>query len=618
MTLIADIESLAKIERALPANPFFRRNFGGWVMRSMQRREMFLTAVLEIFEGNTMEFVDPMPSETVSQARERVGRFERRLLASFMNKWNTLYTQEPTRVFMYDGERLESGDDRLEVLQEEYRNSGVDDIMEQSDTLLRLTGNVALRPWYDADNKQLVIHLYSGNSIRVLENRNNPQVPRAVALVGSFRLEESDGGAINQHNAEFFTPDEMGTVVGGKIHLDKLETRAIPIAYGWDKRPTNKTGFFVPSPGLPLAGLDRLLASDFTSQLGFITLMQGFGIPVVWGLKAGTELRIGPDRTIEFDGDPDRKEDFEFKNPNAPLEEIRDIINQLVVWTQEDYDIPKSMLDISMAPSGVAQVEAMAPIGTLRLKRTKQMRPLESRTVKRIADVLIASNRLSQSLDPELFEVSVTYPEPEITKTTTDQIAQDRFDLEIGIITRAEIFMRDNPDRFDSEDEAEQFLRTRGAMLESPVTEGEPESISPVETGSPLSGEDLVETEIEVVTTGDGVSETDPAGEAMNGAQVTALQGLVEAVSAGAMAAKSAALVVRNAFPTIPEEDVEEMFRVAEEFDPKKDEPAPDFGGNTGHTEENNNTGHEDEDKNTGHTKEDDNTGHLKEEKKDD
>lgn len=570
MALINDIEAIARLERSLPANPFFRRNYGGWVKREMQQREGILAAVLQIFEGETLNFVDPMPSESVGEARSRVGRMERRLLTSFINKWNTLYTQEPTRVFMYDGERLDENNkpEVLKVLQDEYKNASMDDIMEQSDTLLRLTGNVALRPWYDADNKELVVHLYSGNNVRPIENKNNPQRPLAVALVGSFRLEESDGGAMHQHNAEFFTPEQQGTVFAGVTKTEDLDTKNIPVAFGWDKKPTNKTGFFVKAPGTPLAAIDRLMASDFTSQLGFITLMQGFGIPVVWGMKAGTELRIGPDRTIEFDGDPDRKEDFEFKNPNAPLNEVCDVIEKMIDWIREDYDIPKSMLDVSNVASGVAQVEAMAPVGILKQKRTKQMRPLEGRTVIAVADILIASGRLSNTLDPDLFTVSVTYPDPEITQSTTDQIAQDRFDMETGIVTRAELLMRRQPDRFDSEDEAVLFLRERGAMLEPTVTEGESGEPSPVAPDSPPSG---------VVDEPTG-EDDNPADEAMNGAQVTALQTLVTAVANNELPATSAILVASAAFPTIPADDLKKMFEDAAKFEGDPDpEPAPAF-----------------------------------------
>jgi hypothetical protein len=551
--LLSEVERLARLERGFPVTPFFRREFGQWAYREMQSRESLLSAVLEIYRGNIGPYIDPFPSENLAEARRKVGRIQLPLLMSFVNKWNTLYTEEPVRVFEYDGKRLENTDERAQILSELYRKAHINDLLEQADNMLRLTGVVALRPWYDAGNQELVVHLYSANNIRVIENRNNPKRPLAVALVGSYRKEEGDGGATLRQCAEFFTAESMGVLDGDKISNTALETERPPVAFGWEKYPTNKSGFFVDSPGPGLAAIDRLIANDFTSHLGFVTIMQGFGIPVTWGLQKGSTFAVGPDKTIDFDGDPDKKEDLEFKNTGAPLEEISTVIRSIIDWVRECYDIPRSMLDASMTSSGVAQVEANAPLGILRTRRAKQLRPLESDLVKRASDILRASGVFSSSLDPAKVGVSVYYPEPQISKSTDKQIAEDTFQLSHGIITRAEIYMREYPDRFDTEEEAEQFLSQRssstvaatGVAVDSPL----PSDLSPA---TPTSTDDV-------------------SKEAMNGAQVQALQGLVESVSAGSLPASSAMLVAKNAFPSIPVTDLERMFNEAESFEPSND-----------------------------------------------
>ena len=565
---VLDIEQLAKQEVGLPEHPFFKRSYGGQTAyRNMQTREALLAAVLEIYHGEGAKYIDPYPSETEAQARNKVGRWQHHLLMSFINKWNTLYTEDPVRVFEYDGKRLQEDDERNTVLQEQYRKGHVNDIMEQADSLLRLTGVVALRPWFDADEEETVVHLYSANNIRPIQNRNNPKRPHAVALVGKYQLEDPDGGATFQHNSEFFTAEKWGRIDAGKIKVEKLQYSEIPVAYGWEKYPTNKTGFFVPCPGPALAAIDRLLANDFTSHLGFVTIMQGFGIPVTWGLASGQTIKIGPDATVEFDGDLDAKEDFEFKNPNAPITEISDMIEKLIKWTREDFDIPASILDVSMAPSGVAQVEANAPLGMLRLKRSKQMRPLENMYLRKKVVVLQEAGVLSSSLDPSKFGLSIFYPEPQITQSTDKQMAEDRFGLEIGTKTRAQIYMRDNPESFDSEEECETWLRERALKLATDVTkEG-----GDLETGSPASSEEPpspVDGSTPPADTGDT-----PADEAMNGAQVSALQGLVEGVAGGTIPAKSALLMAKLAFPSANVAELQEMFNVAEAFEPKKDDP---------------------------------------------
>src|SRR5690606_24481787 len=129
------------------------------------------------------------------------------LLMSFINKWNTLYTEEPNRVWEYDGKCLKEDDERAVVLADEYRKAHMNDVMEQADSFMRLTGVVGLRPWYDAKNEELVSHLYTANNIRVIDNRNNPKRPHGVALIGQYKKEESDGGAIQVDVAEFFSAE---------------------------------------------------------------------------------------------------------------------------------------------------------------------------------------------------------------------------------------------------------------------------------------------------------------------------------------------------------------------------------------------------------------------------
>ena len=164
--------------------------------------------------------------------------------------------------------------------------------------------------------------------------------------------------------------------------------------------------------------------------------------------------------------------------------------------------------------------------------------------------------------DPAKYDVAMFYPEPQISRTTSDQVAKDNFDLLHGIITPALLLMREQPDRFDSEDEAAEFLASRQPLL---VTDGDAGGVEP-EVDSPAQPE---ETPPPVDGAPDALADDDNvADEAMNGAQVAALQQMVIAVSKGEMPADSAIIAVRNAFPTIPAAEVEKMFKVAEDFEP--------------------------------------------------
>jgi phage gp29-like protein len=62
---------------------------------------------------------------------------------------------------------------------------------------------------------------------------------------------------------------------------------------------------------------------------------------------------------------------------------------------------------------------------------------------------------------------------------------------------------------------------------------------------------------------------------ALNGAQVTALQGIVQSVADGALPETAARALIRASFPNVPEDTVNAMLAGLEAFEPKAPDPAP-------------------------------------------
>jgi len=58
------------------------------------------------------------------------------------------------------------------------------------------------------------------------------------------------------------------------------------------------------------------------------------------------------------------------------------------------------------------------------------------------------------SQDFDEFDFRINYKEPEFPLNVTERIARDEFLLRNGLISPWQIWMRDDPDRFPSEDEA--------------------------------------------------------------------------------------------------------------------------------------------------------------------
>lgn len=85
-----------------------------------------------------------------------------------------------------------------------------------------------------------------------------------------------------------------------------------------------------------------------------------------------------------------------------------------------------------------------------------------------------------------------------------------------------------------------------------------------------------------VATTPDGTSVDTVQDTALNGAQVQALQSLVQSVTDGMLPAAAAKEVILASFPTIKPDAIDRMLGAAEAFEPATPEPAPAAAPTTG------------------------------------
>ncbi len=90
-----------------------------------------------------------------------------------------------------------------------------------------------------------------------------------------------------------------------------------------------------------------------------------------------------------------------------------------------------------------------------------------------------------------------------------------------------------------------------------------------------MLGEDATEAADQVAL--DVAPEEDVQALALNGAQVSSLQGIIESVALGQLPGTAARGIIKAAFPAIPQADVNAMVASAEGFKPRQPE-VPDAG----------------------------------------
>lgn len=469
---------LARMGRAFPKT-LQRSEQGGFLYYDCQNREAWLQAVLDLYDSKWVSFIDPMPGESYSEAMQRPGRFNINHLRQFISAWSATYTEDPVRVFYKNGTRLEADDPFVKALQDMYRDGCVNEAMNEVDGLLRLVGNAVLRPLYDEASSELVVHNYASPNVRVVENPRNPARPFATVLLGYTVKRNSEGASRKTEVAEVWTESGYWLLSGGGVTEAVPLDDKPPLVHCFDARPTNETGYFVECPGPDLAQITNILNNDFYGQLGYTTLMQGFGVTQVFG-HDGKELKIGPGRAIAFSGDQTLRQGVEFATSNAPLQDWVAIINAIVDKVQQVYGIPKSMLEVQTDASGAAIVRANAPLSEIRKARQKTFRKIETDFLRAmLRETRGRVDGIQGSINPDDYDVSVRYIEPDLALSTQDRINKDKHMLELGVLTPAQILMRERPDEFDTLEQAEEYLN------EQTQTEAPPEAEGVLEEGNP-------------------------------------------------------------------------------------------------------------------------------------
>lgn len=446
------------------ANPFSRTQYGAWRFDNIGVREQELEAVLRVWRDHIGDMHDPMPGETQQQAIERPGQ----LPINHLPEWTRLvcqtYAKPPQRVFTLKGEPQEQGP-LVDALNDAYRQASVDTVLADIDSLMFLTGNAALVPWYDVEYGELVLHYYPSPCVRVVENINNPKRPKATALVGC-EVTQSAAGASKVGIGQVWLPGEVSYTRGIEVVDSDAYEGPTPVVHFFETNPTDS--YYVHAPGMALAGLALILINDFYSATGHLVVMQNHGLLVLKGFPENQKLTVGPGRAISFPADTaagaggqGETRDAYYINPGAAISETMEFLDWVVGRLEKAQGIPKSLTDSlgGGGVSGIAIQESKAPLAERRAARFERFRRPETELLRAIMWQLKRANVAPfTGTTPEDWDVRVSFPDPLSPSNVQGRLLQERQDIELGLRSPADVLQAREPARFANAEEAEDHV----------------------------------------------------------------------------------------------------------------------------------------------------------------
>lgn len=484
------IKVLAKIPRQNSGSRLLRANDGRWWatlghngrlwVRDIETREALLYDVYEVVNGLWAFHVDPMPGEDVAEALMKPGQIRMQHARKWLKTLAATYRCEVSRRVRFQGEDLPADAPEALAIERAYRAMRINEAMQKLDFNMLAYGVAVARVHWDVDTSRPVLHRYPAYRVRPVENSANPAAPWATVLMGQRVERDSQMRANLVEVGEVWTRDEFAEIVGGNVGpFTPIETQRPPLVVFSDELQDNETGFFVEALGVPLARLNVVLNEDLWTPFGNTLLMQGFGQWIGYNMGPKTKFALGPNRMMAIDSNPDNPARIENIQPNAPLNDLKDAIERIMQEIRFVYDIPESEFNVvTDAASGAAIVQAKAPTMERREERIKLFREPENQLLRATLDVLSTFDGLRLRGELDDYDVSVNLQKPQVSVSTQDQIALEKHDLELGLVTPAELLMRRDPVRYPTIEAAQAEMSKRSAMRAASAAQPDAESDS--------------------------------------------------------------------------------------------------------------------------------------------
>lgn len=392
------------------------------------------------------------PEDFLDRPRKRTINITKRLI----NVKSQLYSDAPVRRLSGD-----FNDKAKKKLEESWSNPLFNSTMLMVDRLTRLLGTVAVRPFYDDEQPGSIrLWVFPSYKLRVIPDPRKPWKPLAV---------------IERHQP--FMPHGRVCVWTNKhlLELERSECELTPHSMGriphtFFQDMLSFDSFFVPGEGLDICDANATI-NDKMSDLNEVIQMQGFSAMEAVN-PDDDKPKVGPRRVTVFrPSGSDIPFGINFKNPNAPIAELREDINNDIRNVFQQAGVPEQMSIAGRTRnlSGFAIRLLLRPITEENQMRAGLFLPKELDLADNILRVL-NENGEKVDYDKKGVPLQVFYAEPDFPTDTNEQIAKEEHEVALGITTPAELLLKRDPQRFKSiEDATEQWKKNVETNLNSGI-----------------------------------------------------------------------------------------------------------------------------------------------------
>jgi|GEM_PF-2495369 len=418
----------------------------------------------EMYRGNQLAFLEPHPAESEAEFLARPHLRTMNLTRVVIDVLSGLY-RKPVERSLFDGSQ--SWRDLLSAAQREHR---MDTLMAGADRMTRLQGIAAIQVlWHD---DALKLRLVPAHRIAVIPDPIDPSKVQAVVMLSSGKLWDERGYSRAADFADIWTADEYARVRDGKVSERHAHGYgAPPFVILRDRQAID--GFFVEGRGRSLC-YDNAVLNARLSDLAQVVALQGFGVMEIVNPDPAQELKLGPGRALAFRVDRDTPFGVNYKQPGAPIREMVEELSEFIRHILLAQRIPERALSVSVTSnaSGLSIQASNSPVLEDRVERATLFRAAEQEIHEMCVRVASLHSGLHAKDAPRL---RVNYPEPDLAESLAERREHDEWMLARGLTTPWAIMLRDNPDAFESPEEARavwelqsEELRKLGVIPELP------------------------------------------------------------------------------------------------------------------------------------------------------
>lgn len=430
----------------------------------------------EMYRARQMQFLDKLEAETPDDFAKRRNKETRSLTRLIVDMKGMAYRLPAARAIKDpDGGDPEGGE--LEAIAEwlgrvwSDQVTSLDHVMKRADRLSYLLGNCAIRPWWDG--VRIRYRMYRKNQLRIVANERDPLRPLAIMP----RWHTCDAHGKPYTHAEVWT-DELFAEHdrdGWTVPVEHGYGR-IPIVSVWDELPDDD--YWSEGRGGPIVDTNTIvnnLLTDFNNTAEY----QSFSTAVMIGPGMSEVDEIGPGVPIRMNR-PDGSS-FAWVSPDWPVDQLLTFVRDKIDALLESERIPKSAVRLdTQASSGIQIIAENLPLDDYREERTVDMRRAEQELAQ-VTLLVGAHHDRTLALDPvpvdalPAFRLHVDYVEPSRPLDRREVREDRRFELEQGLTAPWRLWMRDDPDKYPTEEAAIaawlEFQERRAEVAESePVT----------------------------------------------------------------------------------------------------------------------------------------------------